>query len=130
MNKKFEKLGFYPADVLLPRNCDMNKWAVVACDQFTSEPAYWEAVEKQVGEAPSTLRLILPEAMLKDPHVDDHIARINASMEQYLKDDLFETLKDSLLYVERQQSDGRDPPRPDRHGGSGCLRFTRPAPAP
>ena len=80
MNKKFEKLSFYPADILLPKNCDMNKWAVVACDQFTSEPAYWEAVEKQVGEDPSTLRLILPEANLKAPNVDEFIENINASM--------------------------------------------------
>ena len=41
MNKKFEKLGFYPADILLPKDQDMRKWAVVACDQFTSEPKYW-----------------------------------------------------------------------------------------
>ena len=60
MNKKFEKLGFYPADILLPKDQDMTKWAVVACDQFTSEPEYWQAVEQTVGDAPSTLRLILP----------------------------------------------------------------------
>ena len=54
MNKKFEKLGFYPADILLPKGQDMTKWAVVACDQFTSEPEYWQAVEKKVGDAPST----------------------------------------------------------------------------
>ena len=67
MNKKFEKLGFYPADILLPKEQDMTKWAVVACDQFTSEPEYWQAVEEKVGDAPSTLRLILPEANLKAP---------------------------------------------------------------
>ena len=62
MNEKFSKLGFYPADILLPnKDVDMEKWAVVACDQFTSEPEYWERVEKTVGDAPSTLRLILPE---------------------------------------------------------------------
>ena len=60
MNKKFEKLGFYPADILLPKKQDMTKWAVVACDQFTSEPEYWQAVEQTVGDAPSPLRLILP----------------------------------------------------------------------
>ena len=60
MNKTFEKLGFYPADILLPKDQDMTKWAVVACDQFTSEPEYWQAVEEKVGKAPSTLRLILP----------------------------------------------------------------------
>ena len=62
MNKKFEKLGFYPANILMPKGQDMHKWAVVACDQFTSEPEYWQAVEEKVGDAPSTLRLILPEA--------------------------------------------------------------------
>ena len=67
MNQKFEKLGFYPADILLPKKADMTKWAVVACDQFTSEPEYWERVEKTVGDAPSTLRLILPEANLRLP---------------------------------------------------------------
>ena len=45
MNKKFEKLGFYPANILMPKGQDMHKWAVVACDQFTSEPEYWQAVE-------------------------------------------------------------------------------------
>ena len=50
MNQKFEKLGFYPADILLPKGQDMTKWAVVACDQFTSEPEYWQAVEQQVWQ--------------------------------------------------------------------------------
>ena len=62
MNEKFNKLGFYPADILLPKDADMTKWSVVACDQFTSQPEYWQAVEETVGDAPSTLRLILPEA--------------------------------------------------------------------
>ena len=49
MNEKFQKLGFYPADILLPKDADMTKWAVVACDQFTSQPEYWQAVEETVG---------------------------------------------------------------------------------
>ena len=86
MNEKFSKLGFYPSDILLPKkDVDMSKWAVVACDQFTSEPEYWERVEKTVGDAPSTLRLILPEANLKAPNVDEFIADINASMSKYSK---------------------------------------------
>lgn len=116
MNKKFEKLGFYPADILLPKNADMNKWAVVACDQFTSEPEYWQRVEKNVGDAPSTLRLILPEANLKAPNVDEFIDDINASMDSYLKGDVFETLMDSLIYIERSQSDGKI-----RHGLIGMV---------
>ena len=117
MNEKFSKLGFYPADILLPnKDVDMEKWAVVACDQFTSEPEYWERVEKTVGDAPSTLRLILPEANLKAPNVDEFIADINASMDKYLKENIFETLKDSLIYIERGQSDGKI-----RHGLIGMV---------
>ena len=107
MNKKFEKLGFYPADILLPKDQDMTKWAVVACDQFTSEPEYCQAVEQTVGDAPSTLRLILPEANLKSPNVDEYIADINASMDKYLTEGVFQVLPESLVYIERQQSDGR-----------------------
>ena len=57
MNEKFSKLGFYPSDILLPKkDVDMSKWAVVACDQFTSEPEYWERVEKTVGDALNLMR--------------------------------------------------------------------------
>ena len=53
MNPKFEKLGFYPADILLPKKgTDMTRWAVVACDQFTSQPEYWQAGKKPWGMPP------------------------------------------------------------------------------
>ena len=107
MNEKFKHLGFYPADILLPKDADMTKWAVVACDQFTSQPEYWQAVEETVGDAPSTLRLILPEAKLNEPDVDEHIAGINAAMQDYLDRGIFRTLADSLIYIEREQSDGK-----------------------
>ncbi len=116
MDRMFDKIGFYPADILLPKDCDMTKWAVVACDQFTSEPEYWAAVEQQVGDAPSTLRLILPEAQLKAPDVDVQIGKINDSMQQYLEDELFQMLPETLLYIERRQSDGRI-----RHGLIGMV---------
>ncbi|MBE6919070.1 MAG: DUF1015 domain-containing protein [Ruminococcaceae bacterium] len=116
MNEKFRKLGFYPADILLPKDCDMTKWAVVACDQFTSEPEYWAAVEETVGEAPSALRLILPEARLKDDNVDEQIAAINGTMQRYLDEGIFTCLQESLIYIERTQSDGRV-----RHGLIGMV---------
>ena len=56
MNQSFQETGFYPADILLPNVRDMRKWAVIACDQFTSQPAYWQKVEQEVGEAPTALR--------------------------------------------------------------------------
>ena len=116
MNEMFKKVGFYPADILLPRECDMTRWAVVACDQFTSQPEYWQAVEETVADAPSTLRLILPEAKLNDPNVDEHIAKINASMKQYLDEEVFQTYGEALIYIERAQSDGKV-----RHGLIGMV---------
>ena len=116
MNKKFEKLGFYPADILLPKEADMSKWAVVACDQFTSQPEYWQAVENYVGESPSALRLILPEAKLNLPDVEEEIRRINTSMEQYLRENIFKSFEQSMIYMERTQSDGKV-----RHGLIGMV---------
>ena len=52
---------FKRANILLPKNAEMEKWAVVACDQYTSEPEYWKEVENIVGDAPSTLKITLPE---------------------------------------------------------------------
>ena len=116
MDQRFEQTAFYPADILLPQTAEMKKWPVVACDQFTSQPDYWQAAEAAVGEAPSALRLVLPEVYLNGPDVDKRIESINASMDRYLADGLFRTLSDSLIYLERTQSDGRV-----RHGLIGCV---------
>ena len=98
------KYSFTPADILLPDFSEHQayQWAVVACDQFTSEPEYWEAVERKVGDAPSTLRLILPEVYLEEQA--DRIPQINAAMDDYLKSVLKEH-KDCMIYVRRYQSD-------------------------
>ena len=107
MNQKFESLGVRPADILLPKaGTDMHKWAVVACDQFTSQPEYWAEADRIAGDAPSALRLILPESKLSDPDVETHISAINRSMEDYLARDIFQTYPDSIIYIERTQSDG------------------------
>ena len=92
------KIPFSKADILLPENADMSKWAVIACDQYTSEPEYWEDVTKIVGDEPSTLKVTLPEIYLEEDNVAEKIAEVNEEMK---------TLKDSLIYVERTQADGR-----------------------
>ncbi len=112
----FDGLGFYPADILLPQGVDLTRWSVVACDQFTSQPEYWRAVEETVGDAPSTLRLILPEAELGGPDEEERIRAIDRTMEEYLDRGLFRTVEDALIYVERTQSDGRV-----RHGLVGMV---------
>ena len=76
MNDLFEILPFRPADILLPQNCDLGLWSVVACDQYTSQPEYWQRVEERVGRAPSSLRLILPESCLDGPSVETDIMEI------------------------------------------------------
>lgn len=92
-------------DILLPdfSKTDAKKWAVVACDQFTSEPHYWEAADKEVGDAPSTLRIILPEVYLSE--TEKRIPSINATMEKYFNEVLV-SHPDSMIYTERIQSDG------------------------
>ena len=67
---------FLPADILIPKT-DARRWAVVACDQYTSEPAYWEAVDAEVGDAPSTLRITLPEVYLESEDVADRIDTVS-----------------------------------------------------
>lgn len=100
-------IPFKRANILLPKNIDMTKWSVVACDQYTSEMDYWNEVEKIVGASPSTLRITLPEIFLEDSDVNERINKINDTMKEYLDEDLFYELKDSMIYLERTQADGR-----------------------
>jgi uncharacterized protein (DUF1015 family) len=106
MNDKFKKTGFLPADILLPRDCDMKKWSVVACDQYTSEPEYWDEVERFVGSEPSTFHLILPEACLKSEDVAARIDSINTNMQNYLDNNVFQELRDSFVLIERTLANG------------------------
>lgn len=97
---------FLTADILLPdfKCVDGTKWAVVACDQFTSQPEYWENARAIVGDAPSALDLILPEAYLDMQ--DDLLGQISESMEKYCGS-VLECHEKTYIYVERVQSDGR-----------------------
>ena len=98
--------AFLPADILFPQVDSMEKWAVIACDQFTSDPAYWERVRQHAEGSPSTINLILPEAELGTPQEAAHTALINRTMAEYLDANVFRTLKDSFVYVERTLENG------------------------
>lgn len=98
--------AFLPADILLPKHADMKKWSVIACDQFTSDQAYWDRVRKAAGGAPSTINLILPEAELGTEKEAEHTALINETMKQYMENDVFEAYANSLIYVERTLENG------------------------
>lgn len=98
---------FIAADILLPKNVDFSKWSVVACDQYSSEPQYWEEAEEIAKGSPSTLNIIYPEAYLNEPDGDKRIENINRTMEQYISDGIFKEYTDSLIYVERTQKNGK-----------------------
>lgn len=97
---------FVPADILMPdfEKIDGTLWSTVACDQYTSEPEYWERAERLVGDAPSTLRLMLPEIYLNES--EKRIPLIHKMMEKALREQLVKH-PGAMIYLERTQSDGR-----------------------
>jgi uncharacterized protein (DUF1015 family) len=97
---------FTSTDILIPRNVDMEKWAVIACDQFTSDLAYWRRVRQTAGDGPSTIHLILPEAELGGDQEAQTVKNINAAMVRYLENDVFVTYPGAYVYVERTLADG------------------------
>lgn len=98
---------FGPAHILLPReDIPLEKWGCVACDQFTSDRAYWERADAAVGSCPSTLRLILPEVYLGDKDAAQRVERIHAAMDAYSRDVLTRAV-DGFVYVERTEQSGR-----------------------
>ena len=98
--------AFLPADIMLPNVDDMRKWAVIACDQFTSDQAYWDRVRANAEGSPSTINLILPEAELGTEQEAAHTKVINETMAEYMKKDIFTTYPNTLLYIERTLENG------------------------
>lgn len=105
---------FFPADILIPKT-ELGKWSVIACDQYTSEPEYWERVKELTGGAPSALDIILPEYRLRNDN-SEAVKEINEKMNRYLKEGVFEEYKNATVYIERTQSDGKL-----RCGVLGCI---------
>ena len=105
--ERFSLYGFRSADILLPKkDQDAKKWAVVACDQYTSERDYWKKVEDYAEGSPSTLNLIFPECYLEDPGKEERIQSINEMMEGYLEDEVLDEYRDSFILVERTTESG------------------------
>jgi uncharacterized protein (DUF1015 family) len=99
--KIISDIGIQIPQVYLPKaGTDLSKWAVIACDQFTSEPEYWRSVEKIVGNAPSTLNLTFPEIHLDRPGGDARIQNIQATMQKYIDEGILQP-RDGFVYVER-----------------------------
>jgi hypothetical protein len=99
--RNISDIGIQIPRIYLPRpGTDLTKWAVIACDQFTSQPEYWSEVEKIVGDAPSTLNLTFPEVYLDKPGGEERIHKIQATMRKYMDEGILRP-HDGLIYVER-----------------------------
>ncbi len=102
LNQKLDKLGIRVPTILLPNDkVDMEKWSVVACDQFTSEPEYWQKVEDYVGELPSTLKITLPEVYLESDNKSERIEKINKEMENYLTQGILQESFNGWVLIDR-----------------------------
>ena len=107
---------FTAADILLPRKeHSLEKWAVIACDQFTSEPEYWQEVRRLAKDDCSAVNLVIPEAELSGRGSKD-VRQIHDTMLRYMQEGIYEGFPDAFVYVERRQEDGSL-----RRGIVGCL---------
>ncbi len=99
--RNYPSIGIQIPDILLPKpGVDLARWAVIACDQFTSEPEYWQKVEESVGDAPSTYNLILPEVFLGKQQEAARLFSTQQAMRQYMEQGLL-VPQEGLIYVER-----------------------------
>ncbi len=98
-------LGFAVPDILIPQNgTDLKKWAVIACDQYTSEPEYWKNVEDEAGNAPSTLNLVLPEVYLNTDKETEKLGSIAKTARQYLNEGILQGLGTGFILTDRSTS--------------------------
>jgi hypothetical protein len=112
-----EKIGLHVPSILLPKqDVDMTRWSVVACDQYTSEKQYWESLDTLIGNAPSTLRMILPEVYLEDQDIKERILQTQKKMKEYLEADLFDEHQGFLLVERQLPSAAGDDIHPARYG--------------
>ncbi len=100
--KNYPHIAIQVPDIHLPEpGVDLTRWAVIACDQYTSQPEYWHKVEEIVGNAPSTLNMIFPEVYLEKPGAEERIRHIQKTMLEYLSSKLLRP-HSGMVYVERQ----------------------------
>ena len=103
--RTISELGFAEPDMLIPQQgTDFKKWAVIACDQYTSEPGYWADCEKEVGEAPSTLNLVLPEVYLGTEKETEKLDSIAKTACRYLDDGILTSIGTGFILTDRATS--------------------------
>ncbi len=101
----FQGLSIYPGTFLLPRkDIRLEKWAVLACDQYTAQPEKWEEADRLIGSAPSALRMIIPEAYLEESAA--RVPAVQQAMKDYLKDGILEEAVHGMVLLARQTQSG------------------------
>jgi hypothetical protein len=103
-NNLFSNLGIHIPEIMFPQNVNLSKWAVVACDQYTSEPDYWNNVKMYTKDSPSTLNIIFPEVYLEDGNADDRINTINSNMENYISNRVIDSIGKGFVFIDRKTS--------------------------
>ncbi|MDC7244039.1 MAG: DUF1015 domain-containing protein, partial [Sphaerochaetaceae bacterium] len=99
---RLSALALNPADIMIPKKgIDLEKWAVVACDQYTSDREYWKRVQDFVESSPSTLDLIYPEVYLEDGNEEKVIESINSKMKEYVENGIFQTYENCFFLIKR-----------------------------
>ncbi len=107
LQQRLEKIALKVPEIYLPaRKEHMQEWAVVACDQYSSDTAYWQDVEKIVQKEPSTLHLIFPECYLNEPKPEKRIQAINETMKTYLETGVLAKNEPAFFLVERETASG------------------------
>ena len=107
MSYSWKELGLKIPEIMLPKDgTDYEKWSIVACDQYTSDPEYWKKADELVGDAPSTLRLMLPEYYLGKPDEEERILKIRKAMTDYVDQGILKTLPAGCVVV-RRTAEGR-----------------------
>ena len=96
---------FFPSDILLPKD-NFEKWSCIACDQYTSEPSYWQETKNTVGDCNSALKIILPEVYLSNDNSKE-IAEINENMKEYCSCNFFNTIDNSMILTVRTLNSGK-----------------------
>ena len=105
MQTFFESIWVKVPEIYLPKEwVDLTKWAVVACDQYTSQPDYWDGVTEFVWDAPSTLKLTFPEIYLNDSDKEERIANITKNMIEYENQWILENKWAGFIYLDRETS--------------------------
>jgi len=105
--KTTNDFGIYIPEILLPKNIDVKSWSVIACDQYTQNPEYWNKTSAAAGSNPSTLNLILPEVYLGAADKPARIEKIRKTMNEYISSGIFADPLNSFIYLERTTAFGR-----------------------